>query len=253
MALARTVLMFSNVCTDLQRRRLPSLLHSNSSAEALALQGKNLSFPKGNEAVPLSETKKKVAKSNDTVSKRANSVLKPREGISVNLGTVLGLQASILGSLSLAEKIIGRVILPSDKEKVDKLTLDQVVTRFFHAIGQQAVVLGSSLEIQSREARDEVTLQQGQVDSLEGEMLAKSEILVAELRQRVAHSKKLAMEDFKSLDFQDAVETTASKYFGEGFDFCKWQLHRHHPDLVIDLEGMGLNHDLLEEEEIEEK
>ena len=37
MALAQTMPMFSNVCTELQPKMLPSLLHSNSSAKALAI------------------------------------------------------------------------------------------------------------------------------------------------------------------------------------------------------------------------
>ena len=43
------------------------------------------------------------------------------------------------------------------------------------------------------------------------------------------------------------------KYFGEGFDFYKRQLRRHHPDLGIDLEGMVINQDLIEEEEEAQK
>ena len=40
-----------------------------------------------------------------------------------------------------------------------------------------------------------------------------------------------------------------SKYFCEGVDFYKRQLHRHHPDL----EGMGIDLNLIkEEEEVEE-
>ncbi|GFZ03411.1 hypothetical protein Acr_16g0000350 [Actinidia rufa] len=35
----------------------------------------------------------------------------------------------------------------------------------------------------------------------------------------------------------------------QGFDFCKRQHHRHHPDLIIYLKGMGLDHDLLDEED----
>ena len=42
----------------------------------------------------------------------------------------------MLGSSSVVEKILGGVIPPSDKENVDKLTLDQVVTKFFHVVSQ---------------------------------------------------------------------------------------------------------------------
>ena len=47
----------------------------------------------------------------------------------------------------------------------------------------------------------------------------------------------------------------ARKYFGECFDFYKRQLAHHHPNLGIDLDGMGIDHDLLEkeEDEVEEK
>ena len=41
------------------------------------------------------------------------------------------------------------------------------------------------------------------------------------------------------------------KYFGNGFDFCKRQLAHHHANLGIDLDNMGINHDLLEKEEDE--
>ena len=67
-------------------------------------------------------------------------------------------------------------------------------------------------------------------------------------------AKKTAIEEFKSSNnFQEVVELTASKYFGKGFDFCKRQLDRHYPDLGIDLEGMGIDQYLLEEEEKKEE
>ena len=69
----------------------------------------------------------------------------------------------------------------------------------------------------------------------------------------MGRSKKSAVEEFKSSsDFLGAVEDAASKYFDEGFDFCKRQLHRHHLDLAINLEDMGLDHDLLAEEDEDE-
>ena len=47
------------------------------------------------------------------------------------------------------------------------------------------------------------------------------------------------------------MESTVGKYFGEGFDFCKRQLAHHHLIFGIDLDDMGIDHDLLEEEEDE--
>ncbi|GFS36288.1 hypothetical protein Acr_00g0045150 [Actinidia rufa] len=83
---------------------------------------------------------------------------------------VLGEGASMYASPSMAEKILFGVILPANKEKVKKPSLDQVVTISFHILVQ-------------------------------------------------------------------------------GFDFCKRQLARHHPNLGIDLDSMGLDHNLLAEEE----
>ncbi|GFZ19771.1 hypothetical protein Acr_28g0004760 [Actinidia rufa] len=169
---------------------------------------------------------------------------------------------------SVPEKILSGVVPLANKEKVEQLTLDQNVTRFYHAISQ-AVVFDSSLAIWSKEMGDElegqlakarVREQQSVEESAKmkdaqdaiADKLAKSEILVAELRKSVVRSKKLALKAFKSSkEFLDAVEVVATKYFGKGFDFYKRQLRHHHPDLAIDFEGMGLDHDLLDEEEQE--
>ena len=87
------------------------------------------------------------------------------------------------------------------------------------------------------------------------DQLVKLEMLVAELRNRETRSKKLVVEEFKSSeDFQEAIETATSKNIVKRFDFYKLKLHRHHPDLGIDLEGMGIDHDpIVEEKEAEEK
>ena len=66
--------------------------------------------------------------------------------------------------------------------------------------------------------------------------------------------KIIFIEEFKSSgDFQEAVEDASSKYFDEGFDFCKRQLRRHHLELDIDLEGMELDVAMLEEKEGEQE
>ena len=73
---------------------------------------------------------------------------------------------------------------------------------------------------------------------------------VGRLQKQVATPKKTPIEEFRSSnDFQEVVKLMFSKYFGKGFIFCKRQLTRHHLDLGIDLEGMGIDQDLLEEEE----
>ena len=50
----------------------------------------------------------------------------------------------------------------------------------------------------------------------------KLEMLIADLRDREARSKMLAIAEFKSSsDFQEAVENAASKYFGVGLTSTK--------------------------------
>ena len=80
--------------------------------------------------------------------------------------------------------------------------------------------------------------------------LEKSGLLVVELREAMSRAKKLVVDEFKSsLEVLEAIEDSASKYFGEGSNFCKRQLRRHHLDLAINLEEMSLDHDMLAEEE----
>ncbi|GFS41659.1 hypothetical protein Acr_00g0075600 [Actinidia rufa] len=175
-------------------------------------------------------------------------------------------------------------------EKVEKLTLDQTETKFFHVIGQ-ALVLGSPLAVRSKEAGEQASLQEGRVASMETEVshlqkftadleqqlaksrareqqanhelakmksdrdlltdkLERSGLLVNELRKALDRAKESAVEEFKSSsEFMVAIEDSASKYFGEGFDFCKVQLRRHHPDLAIYLESTVVDQDLLAEQD----
>ncbi|GFY95104.1 hypothetical protein Acr_10g0004890 [Actinidia rufa] len=207
---------------------------------------------KGKGVVIGPEDKKKATPSGKAPTPPATASPRPGEGSSANLGTVLGPTASMLGSPSVAEKLLRGVIPPADKEKVEQLTLDQTATKLFHVIGQ-ALVLGSSLAVRSREAGEQASLQEGRAASMETEIARlqkRSGVLVNELREALNKSKEFAVEEFKSSsEFMVAVEESASKYFGEGFNFCKVQLRRHHPDLAIDLEGTVVDHDLLAEQD----
>ncbi|PSS36116.1 Glucosamine-1-phosphate N-acetyltransferase like [Actinidia chinensis var. chinensis] len=223
---------------------------------------------KGKETLPPPAAKK--AKSSATTStpaiKGARPAMAPWEGNSANPGVTLGPGTSKLGNPSVAEKILAGVILHADKEKVNKLSLDQVVTKFFHIVGQ-AVVLGSSLTIRNRDIGNDAAFQITRAELPEIEMreqkateelkekieaVARLEAEVAELKKNESLAKGKAIKEYKSSnDFQDAIESAASKYFGESFDFYKRQLAHHHPSLIINLDDMGLNHDLLEEEEKE--
>ena len=77
----------------------------------------------------------KKAKSNRIASRGTMRPIVPGESTSARPWDVLGSGASILVSDYVAEKIQARLILPSDKEKVDKLSLDQVITKFLHIVG----------------------------------------------------------------------------------------------------------------------
>ncbi|GFS34119.1 hypothetical protein Acr_00g0032350 [Actinidia rufa] len=232
------------------------------------------------------EGKKKATSSSKASVVPTVAVACPGEGTSAHLGTIPGAPPSILGSPSVAERLLRGVIPPTDKEKVDKLTLDQTAMKLFHAL-----VLGSSLTVRSREAGEQASLQKGRVASMETEVarlqklaadleqqlaesrareqqandelakmksdrglltdkLERSGLLVNELREALDKTKESAVEEFKSSsEFMVAIEDSASKYFGEGFDFCKVQLRRHHLDLAIDLEGTVVDQDLLAEQD----
>ena len=87
-------------------------------------KGKAVDSPKGKEVASEPKAKKKTTRPGDVACLRAIFLPKTREDTLTNLGTVLEPKASILGSPSIAEKILRGVIPPADKEKVEKLTLD---------------------------------------------------------------------------------------------------------------------------------
>ncbi|XP_057464218.1 uncharacterized protein LOC130753999 [Actinidia eriantha] len=82
--------------------------------------------------------------------------------------------------------------------------------------------------------------------------VARFEKEVADLKDKSVLAKKSAIEEYKSSDdFQEVVEQAASKYFGESFDLYKKQIGRLQPDL--DIQDMGIDAELAEEEEEEEE
>ncbi|GFZ16965.1 hypothetical protein Acr_26g0002350 [Actinidia rufa] len=118
---------------------------------------------KGKEALPpLAVKKAKSATSIAPMTKGAKLALAPEEGTSAKPGAALGpgASASMLGNALVAEKILARVILPANKEYVDKLSLDQ-----------QAVVLGSSLAVRSRDIENEASFQIARAELAELEMV----------------------------------------------------------------------------------
>ena len=65
----------------------------------------------------------KKTKSSKVASRRP---VAPKEGTSTRPGNALGYGASVMASASVVEKILAEVILPTDKERVKKLSLDQM-------------------------------------------------------------------------------------------------------------------------------
>ncbi|GFZ18566.1 hypothetical protein Acr_27g0003050 [Actinidia rufa] len=200
------------------------------------------------------------------------------------LGEALGPQASVMASAATAEKILAGVILPTDKEKVDKLTFDQCGN--FDSVCSRGVILGSSLAVRSRDFAENALNQKAVAESAEMEMVrAQNRAIELEgaLAEEKAKGKKLAedadarskviatleariseLEKSQSLtqgriiaafkesdDFLEAVRGSASSYFGDGFDFCKRQLAHKYPDLGVDLEDVEMDHEFLAKEEAE--
>ncbi|GFZ13608.1 hypothetical protein Acr_23g0019930 [Actinidia rufa] len=215
-------------------------------------KGKADDGSKGKEVDIGPEGKKKASSSSKASAAPTVVPSRPGEGTSAHLGAIPGPTPSILGSPSVAERLLRGVIPPADKEKVDKLTLDQTATKLFHVIGVGARLLFG--RPQQGGWRAGISLggagpRGARQDSL-ADHLGKSGELVNELREALNKAKESAIEEFKSSsEFMVAVEDAASKYFGERFDFCKVQLRRHHPDLAIDLEVTVVDQDLLAEQD----
>ncbi|GFZ06700.1 hypothetical protein Acr_18g0008700 [Actinidia rufa] len=71
---------------------------------------------------------------------------------------------------------------------------------------------------------------------------------MAELREKEVLAKKSPVEEYKSSnDFQEAIEKAASTYF----DLCKKEIGLIHPNLNI--QDLQIDHELIEEDEDEEK
>ena len=64
--------------------------------------------------------------------------------------------------------------------------------------------------------------------------VAKLQEEIYELKAKEVLAKKSSIKEYKSSDdFHEAVVQATSKYFVEGFDFCKKQIDRLYPELDI--------------------
>ncbi|GFY97651.1 hypothetical protein Acr_12g0001920 [Actinidia rufa] len=293
---------FVNQCSTMSKRLKLSDLAKGVAQKATTSASKGVVISKGSEttsgkrALDDGSKGKQVAQSPEPKKARidtgasgapARPPVASRVGSSAQrtLGEALGPQASVMASAATAEKILAGVILPADKEKVDRLTFDQVVTKFLHVLGQ-GVVLGSSLAVRSRDfaecalnqkaiaesAEMEMVRAQNRAIELEGalaeekakgkkltedadardKVIAKLEARISELEKSQSLTQGRIIAAFKeSDDFLEAVKGSASSYFGDGFDFCKRQLANQYPDLGVDLEDVEMDHELLAKEEAE--
>ncbi|GFY81236.1 hypothetical protein Acr_01g0010450 [Actinidia rufa] len=205
-----------------------------------------------------------ISEGSETTFAPARPPIASGEGSSVKrtLGESLGPQASVMASAAIAEKILAGVILPADKEKVDRLTFDQVVTKFLHVLGQ-GVILGSSLAIHSRDFAECALNQKVVAESVEMEMVRaqnRAIELKGALAEEKANGKKLA-EDADARDkviarleariselekSQSLTQGRIIAAFKESDDFLE-----AYPDLGIDLEDVEMDHEFLAQEEAE--
>ncbi|GFY97517.1 hypothetical protein Acr_12g0000580 [Actinidia rufa] len=196
---------------------------ARDEASLISLEDAN---SKGKEALPIPEPKKAKSKPNE-----AMIVVAPREGTSANPVAALGPQVTMQRSASTAKKILKACIPPIDKEEVDKLELDLMVFKLFHTLVQAVVVMSSlacqgqeielegwmvELKVQNQLYAEELAKVNEERDAT-SDRLAKLKLLVSELREKEARTKRLA-------------------------------LAHHHPVLGIDLDAMDMDRDLIAKE-----
>ena len=99
-------------------------------------KGKIVTDSKGKETMPPLKAKKQAAKSSKAKSRGATPAMAIGEGTSANPGDVLGLNASMMESSTVAEKLLEGVIPSFDKEETGKLDHDRAISRLFSEIGQ---------------------------------------------------------------------------------------------------------------------
>ncbi|GFZ04576.1 hypothetical protein Acr_17g0001480 [Actinidia rufa] len=171
-----------------------------------------------------------------------------------------------MSDASVARRLLTGVIPASDKKEVDQLSENELVAKSFHALGQ-VVVFASSLALRSQKHLHDMDLElvkaQNRAVKAENQLAELSEegskpgtevddlkATVAELTNKLAKAKELAIEDFKaSGEFKAAVIDSAATYFSEGFEFCKRQLLHQFPNLGVDVANMAMDPSFAEEEE----
>ncbi|GFS32961.1 hypothetical protein Acr_00g0025600 [Actinidia rufa] len=179
---------------------------------------------------------KASAKLRASSSKGASPIVAPGEGTTTPPLHCFGDQClHARESLSLWQRNSLRgVISLVNKDEVGRLDLDRAISQFFHVVGQHAIG-----ELKRMKEDSDATM-------------ARLESEIAELKKQSVLTKESVIEEYKSSDdFYEVVELATSRYFGEGFDFCKKKIGCLHPDL--DIYDIGIDADLVEEEEEDEE
>ncbi|GFY91569.1 hypothetical protein Acr_07g0017650 [Actinidia rufa] len=187
-------------------------------------KGKSTSDAKGKGTTSPPEAKKKAMwkfitppnKEDD----KAVSIVAVGRGTSANPVAPFGPKATMLRSSAMAEKLLESVIPPFDKEKLwsdlsspvvvakkrDKVTLQQGWAASLEGEMDLAQNLAMELDkqlaefkVQEQQNAEELTKAKDDREAIV-EKLAKLEVVVTKLRSNEPHSKRLAIEEFKSLD-----------------------------------------------------
>ncbi|GFY80998.1 hypothetical protein Acr_01g0008070 [Actinidia rufa] len=112
------------------------------------------------------------------------------------------------------------------------------------------VMFASSLALRSQEHLHDIDFHMARADSAEldeerskpGTEVDDLKATVAELTNKLAKAKELAIEDFKALgEFKAAVTDSAATYFSDGFEFCKRQLLHQYPNLGVNVANMAMD------------
>ncbi|GFZ06697.1 hypothetical protein Acr_18g0008670 [Actinidia rufa] len=200
---------------------------------------------KGKDIAPPPEAKK-IKTGSDAHAAPTRPPVIPEEGSSARrtLGEALGPQASVMASAVMANKILAGVILPADKENVEKLTFDQVVTKFLHVLSQ-GVILGSSLAVRSRDFAKCALNQRALVESSEMEMV-RAQNKAIKLEGALAEEKSKWKKAVEEIETRNVVVAKLEARVAE-----LEKTRPQYPNLGIDLEDVEMDQDFLAQEEID--
>ncbi|GFZ14421.1 hypothetical protein Acr_24g0006110 [Actinidia rufa] len=168
-----------------------------------------------------------------------------------------------MSDASVARRLLTGVIPAFDKKEVDQLSENELVAKSFHALGQEHLhdmdfhmARADSAELELVKAQNRAVKAENRLAELSeegskpGSEMDDLKATVAELTNKLAKAKELAIEDFKaSGEFKAAVIDSAATYFSEGFEFCKRQLLHQFPNLGVDVANMAMDPSFAEEEE----